>query len=285
MQSTPDQLQRRPRVDDQIRLVDLWRVVWDGKILIVGLTGFFTVISIAYALLATEWYRADALLMPVENESLSDIQNQLSGLAAIAGIRSASGGNDSTEAIAVLRSRDFARDFITELGLKSTFMVDQDEVDRKPDMRDAVRFFHDNVLRVSEDTETGLVTLSVEWTDAETAAKWANLLVQRLNERMRSEALRDAEANIRFLRSEMKSNTFAVLQQSIAGIMEGEMQKLMLARGYEEYAFHVIDSAVPPQVRSRPKRTLIVATVFVLGGALSVLIVFLRSAVRSQASD
>jgi uncharacterized protein involved in exopolysaccharide biosynthesis len=64
--------------------------------------------------------------------------------------------------------------------------------------------------------------------------------------------------------------------------METEMQKLMLARGSDEYAFRVVDPAEPPRKRSRPKRTLLVISAFVVGGVLSVLIVFIRSAFRGR---
>lgn len=271
------------RATSEITLLDLWRVVWGGKFVIIGITGFFTLIAIAYALLATEWYRAGALLAPVEDPSMSEIRGQLSGLAAIAGVRTGAGGSNRTEALAVLRSREFARKFIAELELVPVFLEEPGSSKEQPDMRDAVRFFRENVLRVSEDRDTGLVTLGIEWTDPVVAAEWANILVTRLNEQMRNRASRDAEANIDFLRTEMASNNVIALEQSISRIMEGEMQKLMLARGNEEYSFRAIDAAEAPRTRSRPRRTLIVASVFVVSGILSLLVVFVRSAVRRSA--
>ena len=279
MDPTSDSL-RRSAANNEITLIDLWRVVWDGKYLIIGITGFFTTIAVAYALLATEWYRAEALLVPAEDQTMSDIRGNLSGLAAIAGVRTAGGGNNRSEALAVLRSREFARDFITEFELLPVFLQDLDSSGEQPDMRDVVKFFREDVLRVGEDGDTGQVTLGVEWQDPDIAAEWANVLVKRLNERMRDRASRDAEANINFLRAEMASNNIVALEQSISRIMESEMQKLMLARGNEEYSFRVIDRAESPRVRSRPRRTLLVASVLVVSGILSLLVVFIRSAMR-----
>ena len=267
----------------EITLIDLWRVVWGGKFVIIGITGFFTLIAIAYALLATEWYQAGALLVPVEDQSMSDIRGQLSGLAAIAGVRTGAANSNRTEALAVLRSREFARNFITEFELMPVFLKEPDNSKEQPDMRDAVKFFRENVLRVGEDRDTGQVTLGIEWTDPVVAAEWANILVKRLNEQMRNRASQDAEANINFLRTEMASNNVVALEQSISRIMEGEMQKLMLARGNEEYSFRVIDRAEAPRTRSRPKRTFIVASVFVVSGIFSLLVVFVRSAIRRNA--
>lgn len=276
------------RMDDsatnEISLIDLWRVVWGGKFVIIGITGFFTVLAIAYALLATEWYRAGALLAPVEDQSMSDIRGQLSGLAAIAGVRTGAGNSSRSEALAVLRSREFARNFITEFELMPVFLKEPANSKEQPDMRDAVRFFREDVLHVGEDRDSGLVTLGIEWTDPVIAAEWANVLVKRLNDQMRNRASRNAEANINFLRTEMASNNVVALEQSISRIMEGEMQKLMLARGNEEYSFRVIDRAEAPRIRSRPRRTLIVASVFVVSGILSLLVVFVRSAIRENSA-
>lgn len=271
-------------VSREISLFDLWRVVWNGKFLIVGITGLCTVIAVCYALLATEWYRAEVLLVPAEDQSLNEFSGQLSGLAALAGVRAGATSSNRAEALAVLRSRQFAREFIVDRDLLSVFGDDSDGSSEQPDVRDAVRFFHENVLRVQEDRDTGLVTLIVEWTDPVAAAEWANLLARRLNDRMRSRASSDAEANIEFLRNEINSNNFVALEQSISRVMEGEMQTLMMARGTQEYAFRVVDEAEVPRRRSKPKRTFIVASVFLVSGFLSLVIVFVRNAIRSNSS-
>jgi uncharacterized protein involved in exopolysaccharide biosynthesis len=80
----------------------------------------------------------------------------------------------------------------------------------------------------------------------------------------------------------MASNNIVTLEQSISRIMETEMQKLMLARGNDEYAFRVIDHAQPPRVRSRPRRSLLVASAFVVSGMFSLLLVFIRAAFRKS---
>jgi uncharacterized protein involved in exopolysaccharide biosynthesis len=268
--------------NDEITLLDLWRVIWDGKYLLVGITGVITLVAVAYALLATEWYRASALLVPAENQSMTDIGGQLGGLASLVGIGLGGAGSGSAEALAVLKSREFATAFITENKLLDLYLDGDGKQGELPDIREAVEFFHENVLRVSEDRETGHVTLGVEWTDPDIAAAWANIIVGRLNAEMRERAATDAQTNIEFLRKEISNNNVVALEQSISRVMEAEMQKLMLARGSDEYAFRVVDPAEPPRKRSRPKRTLLVISAFVVGGVLSVLIVFIRSAFRGR---
>ena len=71
------------------------------------------------------------------------------------------------------------------------------------------------------------------------------------------------------------------LQQSIGRLLESELQKLMLARGNDEFAFRIVDSAQAPRVRFKPRRTLIVIGATFLGGMVAVLFVFARRAVIS----
>jgi hypothetical protein len=136
-------------------------------------------------------------------------------------------------------------EFITEQNLMRVLLKDFDSSDGAPDVRDAVRIF-EKVRSISEDKKTGLTTLSVRWSDPKTAADWANLMVQRLNSRLRSQALAESQRNVDFLQKEIAATSVVSLQQSMGRVLEGEMQKLMLARGNEQFAFKVIDPAIPP---------------------------------------
>jgi uncharacterized protein involved in exopolysaccharide biosynthesis len=292
MADRPSDEQDRARQDlseDEIRLAELWDIVWSGKWRIIGLTAVFALLSVWYALSATEWYRAEVLLSPAEERNVSTLQNQLGGIAALAGVSIGSG--DSVEALATLNSREFARNFIQEHDLLPVLFADAwdpvnqrwlaDDPRDQPDMRDAVRYFHDEMLRVSEDRATGLVTLAIEWTDPVLAAEWASVLVSRLNAIMRARALQEAETNVTYLQQELAETNVVTLQQAVGRLLESELQKLMLARGTQEFAFRVIDSAEPPKRRVRPKRALIVIVGTLVGGLVSLAWVFLGHALRS----
>jgi uncharacterized protein involved in exopolysaccharide biosynthesis len=267
---------------DDLTLLRLWAIAWRDKWIIVALTALSGIAAVAYALLATEWYRADVLLVPAQQDGMSGFGEQLSSLAALAGMTAAPSESNTSEAIAVLQSREFAREFIEDKGLAPAFTGESPvsgKAGAEPvDMREAVRFFHENVLRVSQDRDTGHVALSVEWTDPAVASDWANSLVARLNGRMRQRALKEAEANVAYLQSELESNTLVPVQQSIGRLLETELQKLMLARGSEDFSFRIVDPATPPDRRARPKRTLIVVSAVFLGGVLALLVVFARNA-------
>jgi uncharacterized protein involved in exopolysaccharide biosynthesis len=233
-------------------------------------------------------YSASVLLAPVKDEPLGALAGQLGGLASLAGLGSR-GTTNNVEALAVLKSRDFARAFIEEQSLLPVLFADAWDatagrwnVEPAPDLVEAAESFVGGVRQVEEDARTGLVTLSIEWRDPEFAAAWANLLAVRLNDHMRQRALEEAETNVKYLRREFESTSIVALQQSIGRLLENEMQKLMLARGNAEYAFRVIDRAEVPRTKLRPRRTLIVVLATFLGGILSVFVVFIRDLVRNS---
>ena len=278
---------------DEISLRELWGILWRGKWIIIAVTAAFAVASVVYALAQTEWYRAEVLLAPADERSAQGLGGQLGGLAALAGV--SVGGGGSIEPIAVLRSREFARAFIADFDLVPVFFHKEwdaennawlgDDPEEHPEIRDAIKYFHENVLKVGEDRDTGLVTLAIEWTDPEVAAEWARELVVRLNEGLRARALNEAETNVSFLQTELGQTSVVTLQQSIGRLLESELQKLMLARGNEEFAFRVIDAASPPKERVRPKRALIAVVGTMLGGMLAVFIVLMSHAIRGKGTS
>lgn len=235
--------------DDKISLRQIWQILWRGKGIVIAATTIFALGSLAYALLAKEIYRAEVLMVPSTEQSSAAIVGQLGSLAALAGVNV--GEKGSVEALAVLQSRKFATDFIEQLDLMPIFFEDDwdsankrwltDDPAEQPDVRDGVKFFHDRILQVSEARSTGLVTLAIEWTDPDVASEWASELVRRLNDRLREGALQEAQTNVDYLQAEMAGNTLFNMQETIGRLLEGELQKLMLAKGNEEFAFKVVD--------------------------------------------
>ena len=269
-----------PRADDeQIDIFRLWSILWRSRWLIVAVTAAFAVSSAVYTRFLPRLYTASVVLVPVgQQQALSAFATQLGGLANLAGISSL--GRDTREAVAVLRSRDFARAFIEEEGLLPLLFPDLWDaeagawtVEEPPSLPDAAGFFVGQVRQVEEDSAGLLVTLSIEWLDPELAAAWANLLAVRLNDHMRERALSVAEANVKYLRHEFENTSVVALQASISGLLENEMQKVMVARGNSEFAFRIIDRAEVPTGPSKPRTTLIVALATFFGAMLSIFLV------------
>jgi uncharacterized protein involved in exopolysaccharide biosynthesis len=269
--------------------------VWRGRWLILGFIVGFGLLSVASALLATEWYQAEVVLTPTGTKDTPGLANVLGSLAGGLGVGLAGvtlGSPNTAEPIGVLKSREFARQFIEEQGLLHVLLADkwdakaehwkQTNPKKQPDMRDAVRYFDTHVLTVREDKRTGLVTVDIEWKSADAAASWANIIVDRLNEQMRARALAEAQANVDYLRNELAQTNVVAEQQAISKLLETEMQKVMVARGSKQFAFRVVDPAAVPKWRSSPRRTVVVALGVLAGGLAGLIAVFARDSYKGR---
>ena len=279
---TEDRAHYRVTQEAEIDLLELLGLFWRRKWLIVAVTTLFTAGGVAYALLATQWWRAEVVMTQVDSKPMAGGLAQLGGLASLAGINLGAGGG-SQNAVAVLKSKDFAREFIEDKDLVPVLMSDRLTVQPPVDIRDAVERFDKEVRAIGEDKKTGLLTLSITWTDPALATEWANELVRRANARLRAQALQEAERNIKYLQGEIAATNVTSLQQAIGKVIESEMQKLLLARGNEEYAFKVIDRAVQPKQRDKPKRALVVLGAAMGGGLFSLMLVLLVNWWRQSA--
>jgi uncharacterized protein involved in exopolysaccharide biosynthesis len=280
-------------------VVELSRTVWGQRWLFCGMLLSCTAIATLYAFLAPQWYLSEGLLIPASPKSTQGLAGALGGLGGLGGLAGAAGLNllgetKTSEPIAVLRSRDLIREFIQQNDLMPILYAKKWDAaarrwkdarpSKQPDLRDAVKYFQENILTVQEDKKTGLVTISVEWKDANLAAAWANQLIERVNVQMRDRALAEAESNVEYLRKQLGTTSETSLQQAASRLLESELQKSMLARGNREFAFRVIDRPEPPKHRSEPKRGISVGLGFLAGGIFGVLVVVVRQAFKNASA-
>ena len=276
--------------EDVLNPVELWRILFRHKWMILAITLLCVVVAAAAAFIMTPIYRAEVLLVPSEDESakgLSALAGQLGGLASLAGLEAGT-SRDSEASMATLKSRAFLGEFIENENILPILFEDLWDVKRKkwkgsdqadrPTAWEAYKVFTDKIMSTSRDKRTGLVTLAVEWKDPTTAAQWANTLVTGVNERLRNDAVQESQRNLQYLQAQHETTSVSEVQQSLFGLIENEMKKAMLANATDEYAFRVIDPAVVPEEMSRPKRAAIIALGLLLGALIGVIIAFVRNA-------
>ena len=276
--------------EDQLDLAGIAGAFWRGKWKIAGVALLFTAAAVVYALRATPWYTADVWMAPSEEQNTRNLSNQITGslgglVGSLAGI--SVGGGSNAEPLAVLQSRGFIQEFIESNGLLDEIadVAQLRDAEGNVDIRDAIDFFRDRALFVEENRTTRIVVMHVEWTDPDTAAAWANALVKQVNERMRQRALSQADSSISYLKVELERSNVLTLQQSVGRLLEQQLQKSMMARVNEEFAFRVIDPAQPPNYRSAPRRRQIVSFAFLFGAFLGAFGVALQWAIRDRRLD
>jgi uncharacterized protein involved in exopolysaccharide biosynthesis len=258
-------------LDEEFDVFDLSASVWRQRWLVGAVAAFFAVAAIVYALLATPLFRGEAVVVDVKEDNLgglASLANEFGGIASMVGLNLTQ-GEASRNNKAVLQSRFLAETFIKRyVPLQQLFAHSSEE----RTLWRGVREFRKNVLAIDEDTRTGKTTVSVEWTDADTAAKWANEYVALANELIRSRVQDESTRNIKYLNQQIEQSNDVELRRAMYSLIESETKRLMLANGRAEYAFSLVDPAVAPEIRASPRRTLIVLAATFCGLLLGCLV-------------
>ena len=269
--------------EDEIDLLELIRTLLHAWKTIVGITILCTGLAVAYALLAPEVFKAETLLAPAQEEKsgASSALSQFGGLAAMAGVSIPSSSNIE-RVLATLETREFIKQFISSQKLLP--IIFDDLWDESSDswiviegqeeltLEDGIRPLQ-SAIKVDQG-KSSLITLSVSWKDPDIAARWANHLVKQLNEQLRQKAITDSKKKVGYLEQELAKTSLQDMRAVLYNLLESEKQKAMLANVNEDFALQVIDPAIAPETREKPKRILIVALGGVCGGFLGIFAVF-----------
>lgn len=286
-----------PSLDEDIDLLRLWRGLIGRKLMIAGITIVATAISVVVALMMQPVYRSEVLMVSASDEdsrnNFSALAGEFGGLASLAGVR-LTDNNKTEHAVAVLRSRSFTEDFVVGEKLMPILFAEQwdrenndwkdKRADAIPTLSDAFRLFDEKIRTVNIDEKTGIVTLGIEWFDRELAAKWANLIVARLNENLRQREIAEAEKSLEFLHGQLEQNSVIELQQGIFRLIEHQIELVMLANVREEFAFKILDPAVVADADQpvRPNRRLIVISIFMISFFVAIVLAVLRTSLEKR---
>jgi len=275
----------------------------------------FGVIAIAWSLTLPNVYTAETTLMPVEGDGpdLGGLAGNLGGLAAMAGVnlKDEAGGNAKL-ALELVKSREFLGEFIEENDLlvplmasegwdlaTDTLLIDPKKYDAKnhkwvrqveapfkprPSLLEAHAEFV-KLLEVEQDPKSKFVKLSLDFYSPFMAAEWTEKLVKKLNERIRNMDLAEADRSIVYLQKMATEIQLAELKNVFSTLVEEQLKSKMLATVKKDYVFEVVDPAVAPELKSKPKRALIVIVAGFLGGIVGIFIILFREGKRQHLAN
>lgn len=291
---------------DEVDFTEFLRALRQGKLFIFGWAVAALLLAIFYLSFATTYYEARIVVQPVappgESSPLGAL-GSVGSLGAIAGLAGLGPASAPTEAnLAYLRSREFLGRLVeTEKLLPMLFPERWDNrhkrwyplswsaiqqrrirsrlngfdaqdgviiTDPRPTFREIYRRFEAR-RSIDRDIEAGLLTIAFEAETPQAAAHIANAMVSQANEDIRLRDAKEANTAIAYLMRQTDMTSNAALLDSIAKIAELQMQKRMLANVRAEYAFKVLDPALPPEESSRPHILLVLVTAILLGTFLS----------------
>ena len=166
--------------DDPLTTSELRIVLVRGWRVIAASTLLLGVAAALYGFLMTPVYRVMTVLIPDETGERSSVLNsalgQLGGLAAITGSLGFGGATQTatTEALAVLQSRQFLQEFIEKNSLMPKLFPkdwDREANNWKPSLRKiptpymAYKRLSQDIMDVYQDKKTNLVTVVINWTN------------------------------------------------------------------------------------------------------------------------
>jgi uncharacterized protein involved in exopolysaccharide biosynthesis len=269
-----------------IDLAAMWRFVRENRYVIFTSTLVFTVLLLVIALRTTPIFRAETVITSVRSWNAGGaggLGSQLGGLAniaSIAGVNLDAGNSADREAKAIVQSRSLIQEFVLKNNLIGVLLP---HPSKPPTIWLAVKTFKEEILTIKEDKRSGLLTIDIDWEDPTVAAQWANGFVALANQRIRARAIDEATRNIEFLNQQIPRTGVVEVQHAIYNLIENETKTLMVANARTEFAFTVIDPAVPPERKLSPRRSLYVLCGALVGFSLGMLIAYLRSVrVRSM---
>jgi uncharacterized protein involved in exopolysaccharide biosynthesis len=289
--SEPLYASRYDSEEDEIDLREFWQVLADYKRMILASIFVAALLAAGITLLLPNIYRAEVLLAPVKGDEakgggVAAALGGLGGLASMAGISLGSGGT-TEENLAVLQSREFLWKFVQDNKLMPIlFEAEWDSAQKKwketdpkkqPGQMDVFRLFDKDVLNVSTDRKSSLVKVAIDWTDPVLAASWADQLVAQLNQYLRLQAIARSENNLKYLKEELARTQIEEMRKTLFDLIGQEQKNAMLANAQREFAFRVLDPAVVPDKKIKPKRSIIVLIAAALAGFAAIFAAFIVS--------
>lgn len=295
------------KANDEIDISEFFGILYSGKWVIITLVILFSVASVFYAINKPNVYKSEALLSPAsgqKNGGLSALAGQFGGLASLAGLNLNSGESDKVQlALEVLASRQFISQFIQKRNIlpelmaaeswdlennnlrydSSLFDTNNKEWVREvsppfkpePSQQEAYKKFKD-ILSISKDSESGMVTISIEFLSPVLAQQWVTWLVQDINHVMKSMDVQEATKSTEFLSKQLQETKVADIRTVLFTLIEEQAKTIMFANVRDEYVFKTIDPALVPEEKSGPKRALICIVGAFLGAMFGTFFVVVR---------
>ncbi|MDC3192049.1 Wzz/FepE/Etk N-terminal domain-containing protein [Pseudoalteromonas elyakovii] len=295
---------------EDVDLKKVFNVFFRYKWLISSITLVAALISVVFAINQPNIYKSTTLIMPAEQESkggLSSLASQFGGLASLAGMNIPSQSNKSKIAVEILRSRLFISKFINKHNLlpdliaaefwdlgsnKLSYNPDLYDAEMKrwvrkvqlpftpkPTDQEAYKSFLEK-LSIIENIETGMITISFDHISPYFAKNILDLLIEDINNEMKKKDIEEAKKSIAFLEEQIRKTSVSDIKSIFYNLIEEQTKTIMFAEVRKEYVFKVIDPAIVPELKDRPKRALICIFGTLLGFMLSLLIVFFLSNIK-----
>lgn len=293
--------------NDEIDLRELFFILIAGKWIIISVTTFISIIALIYSFLLPNIYESKALLVPVN--SSSSITGSLGGytnLAGLAGINLSS-GSDEGNSIKATKKIDslsfFENNILINIHLPdlmavkawspstNTLSYDKNIYDTNssawvriysypqkqiPSAQESHEIFKQEHLSISENKQTGFITLSIKHQSPFIAKQWVELIVKEINNFYREKDKLESEKAVSYLNQQIALTNLSEIKEALAQLLQEQMKKLTLIEANQYYVFDYIDPPAVMEKKSEPNRAIIFISSLLFGLILSSIFVFIN---------
>lgn len=309
------------KADDEINLLELVSDIWKQKWLIAVFVGLALLYGIIQLNTATYNYTAELRVTPAQPSQVNRMKaSGVSGLASIAGLSIpqstgaasfelyAEGLHSRNVADRLVKNTDLMKTiFSSEWNAKTNQFVEPPATVRTQIVRglksllglpvysweapDAARLqdYIETQVRVSEDMESPVVTLTFEHPDPKFAVTFLTALHNELDDNLRQKALTRSNQYINYLTNQLQRVTIAEHRAAIADTLSEQEKTRMMASSSLAFAadpFGPVTTSLRP---TSPNPTIVLALSIVIGAFSGILVAVLRTQVRAyrrvQVSD
>lgn len=284
--------------EDEINFLELFKVLWDGKWIIIFLTTLLSIAGVIYSLSLPNIYTSKALLVSVNSSSsIPGALRGYAGFAGLAGISVPTGGDEgnSAKALEKITSLSFFENnilpniFLPDLMAveswdsetnklnydESIYLNESKSWVQIPSAQQSFGAFSSHIS-LSEDKKSGFITLSMKHQSPFIAKEWAELVIDEVNAFYRQKDKLESERAVSYLNQQISITALSEIKQVLAQLLQEETQKLTLIEANEAFVFDYIDPPAVMEKKSEPRRSFISIISAILGGMLSVVLVFIR---------
>lgn len=294
--------------NDEVDLVELSKMLWVNKWLIIILTLISSIFGVFYSLSLPNFYKSETILVVADSSAdNSGFMQNYGSIARIAGINipSQNSSNNALQAIEKLKTLSFFESnilpniFLPDLmafkswNLKTNTSEYNDKIyinssdkwiggffyngkqNLKPSVQQSFSVFKKH-LTLSIDETSSYVTLKVKHQSPYVAQEWSEILVDQINIYYRNKDRSEAIKSSNFLNASMAKAKSVEVREVIASLLMHETQKLSLIEAKEFYVYEYIDPPAVMEKKSDPNRTFICILFTLIGALLSIVYVLVR---------
>ncbi|MGA1823551.1 MAG: Wzz/FepE/Etk N-terminal domain-containing protein [bacterium] len=262
--------------EDEIDLLELLKVLWKRKILILAIVTITSVAAVFYSLSLDNIYESRAILKPAASTERSALSTIRSNLGPFAGMLGVGGGNSSDPAADIFHSLDnirrnqkFIADMVKKYQLEKDLFEDFDENKSNKNFMEHYDYIVfksvSGLINMSQDQQSNYITLSVQHKNAEFAKRLIDVFLLESSNYLGKTELKNIDKKIENYKREIASTSDITLKNNLSGIVAGLIQSKVLAKVQDYYGFTIISKPFVADSldKVRPRRSVICMLSFI----------------------